>query len=55
MLLKHEKHETSMNFRDLVKNGGRHPSDDVETIQTLRSRVLATKIYLCSVHFSFLM
>ena len=25
-----------MNFEDLVKNGGRHPSDDVETIQTLR-------------------
>ena len=41
-----------MNFEDLVNNGGRHPSDDVETIQTLRSRVLATKISLCSVHFS---
>ena len=44
-----------MVFGDLVNNGGRHPSDDVETIYTMRSRVLGTKISLCSVHFSFLM
>ena len=24
--------EKLMNFEDLVNNGGRHPSDDVETI-----------------------
>ena len=52
IFLRDEKHEKLMNFEDLVNNGGRHPSDDVETIQTLRSRVLATKISLCSVHFS---
>ena len=49
----HEKLEKSTNFGDLVKNGGRHPSDDVETIQMLRSRVLGTKISLFSVNFRF--
>ena len=52
MFQRDETLEKLMNFEDLVNNGGRHPSDDIETIQTLRFRVLATEISLCSLHFS---
>ena len=43
-------------FENGIKpNGGRHRSDDVETIQTLRFRVLGTKISLFLISFLFLM
>ena len=40
-----KKSGVSENFeKGIWANGGRHPSDDVETIQTLRSRDLGTNI-----------